>query len=68
MFYFYTNELKFTPEFMGRVRLVGSIASLVGVGCYNFCLKVSTGPTSHIRYLMISAGSASGQRMLCGDP
>ena len=40
MFYFQTNELKFTAEFLGRVRLVGSVASLVGVGCYNFCLKV----------------------------
>ena len=40
MFYFETNELKFTAEFLGRVRLVGSVASLVGVGCYNFCLKV----------------------------
>jgi hypothetical protein len=32
MFYFYTNELHFTPEFLGRVRLAGSIASLAG-GC-----------------------------------
>ena len=40
MFYFQTNQLKFTAEFLGRVRLVGSVASLVGVGCYNFCLKV----------------------------
>ena len=40
MFYFQTNELKFTAEFLGRVRLVGSVASLIGVGCYNFCLKV----------------------------
>ena len=42
MFYFQTNELKFTAEFLGRVRLVGSVASLVGVGCYNFGLKVCT--------------------------
>lgn len=32
MFYFYTNELHFTPEFLGRVRLAGSFASLAG-GC-----------------------------------
>ena len=44
MFYFYTNQLKFTPEFMGRVRLVGSVASLIGVGTYNFCLKVGARP------------------------
>lgn len=30
MFYFYTNELHFSPEFLGRVRLAGSIASLAG--------------------------------------
>ena len=29
-FYFETNKLGFTPEFLGRVRLVGSIASLAG--------------------------------------
>lgn len=31
MFYFYTNELHFSPEFLGRVRLAGSIASLAGI-------------------------------------
>ena len=39
MFYFQTNALGFTPEFLGRVRLAGSCASLVGVGVYNFALK-----------------------------
>lgn len=41
MFYFYTNSLGFDAEFMGRVRLLGSLASLAGVGTYNFLLKVS---------------------------
>lgn len=27
MFYFYTNELHFAPEFLGRSQLVGSLAS-----------------------------------------
>ena len=40
MFYFQTNELHFTAEFLGRVRFVGAVASLAGVGCYNFFLKV----------------------------
>ena len=31
MFYFNTNELHFTPGFLGQVRLASSIASLVGV-------------------------------------
>ncbi|CAI5979638.1 unnamed protein product [Closterium sp. NIES-64] len=39
MFFFTTNKLGFGPEFLGRVRLVTSVASLVGVGVYNFWLK-----------------------------
>jgi folate/biopterin transporter len=39
MFYFSTNELGFTPEFLGRVRLVSSIASLVGVVVYRNYLR-----------------------------
>jgi hypothetical protein len=30
MFYFQTNSLGFQPEFLGRVRLVGALASLAG--------------------------------------
>ncbi|XVE65986.1 hypothetical protein DITRI_Ditri08aG0044900 [Diplodiscus trichospermus] len=39
MFYFTTNKLGFKPEFLGRVKLVTSVASLVGVGLYNGFLK-----------------------------
>ncbi|KAL0561405.1 hypothetical protein IC582_001831 [Cucumis melo] len=39
MFFFTTNKLGFTPEFLGRVKLVTSIASLVGVALYNGFLK-----------------------------
>ncbi|KAM7485533.1 hypothetical protein LguiA_001542 [Lonicera macranthoides] len=39
MFFFTTNELGFTPEFLGRVKLVTSVASLLGVGLYNGFLK-----------------------------
>ena len=39
MFYFTTNELGFTPEFLGRVALARSVASLAGVGLYNAYLK-----------------------------
>ncbi|MFM1841975.1 MAG: integral rane protein, partial [Cyanobacteriota bacterium] len=38
-FYFTTNELGFEPEFLGRVRLVTSVAGLVGVGIYQKFLK-----------------------------
>ncbi|KAI5073376.1 hypothetical protein GOP47_0011389, partial [Adiantum capillus-veneris] len=40
MFFFSTNKLGFQPEFLGRVRLVTSIASLAGVGLYNGFLKI----------------------------
>lgn len=39
MFYFYTEQLHFSPEFLGRVTLASKVASLVGVGVYNFALK-----------------------------
>ena len=38
-FYFTTNELGFEPEFLGRVRLVTSIAALLGVFIYQKFLK-----------------------------
>lgn len=34
-FYYITNELKFQPEFLGRVRFVSSAAMLAGVFLYN---------------------------------
>eukprot|EP00798_Chlamydomonas_sp_ICE-L_P015797 gene15797-21921_t len=39
MFFFQTNELGFTAEFLGRVRLAGAVASLIGVALYNTTLK-----------------------------
>lgn len=39
MFFFTTNKLGFGPEFLGRVRLVTSFASLFGVWLYNGLLK-----------------------------
>ncbi|NES81835.1 MAG: folate/biopterin family MFS transporter, partial [Moorea sp. SIO2B7] len=38
-FFFTTNELGFEPEFLGRVRLVTSIAKLLGVWLYQRFLK-----------------------------
>ena len=38
-FYFATNELGFEPEFLGRVRLVTSVAALLGVFIYQKFLK-----------------------------
>lgn len=39
LFYFYNDALGFGPEFLGRVRLAGSVASLVGIWLYNSYLK-----------------------------
>lgn len=39
MFYFYTNELKFSPDFMGQLRFANSIASILGVYTFNKYLK-----------------------------
>lgn len=39
MFYFYTNELKFGPEFLGQIRLFASIASFAGVMLYRTKIK-----------------------------
>lgn len=38
-FYFTTNELGFQPEFLGRVRLVTSVASLIGIWLFQRFLK-----------------------------
>ncbi|MFB2917812.1 MULTISPECIES: folate/biopterin family MFS transporter [Aerosakkonema] len=38
-FFFITNELGFEPEFLGRVRLVTSFASLIGVWLFQRFLK-----------------------------
>ncbi|AFZ44066.1 folate/biopterin transporter [Halothece sp. PCC 7418] len=39
LFFFITNELGFEPEFLGRVRLVSSFASLAGVWIFQRYLK-----------------------------
>ena len=53
-----TNKLGFTPEFLGRVRLVTSVASLLGVGLYNGFLKKV--PLRRIFLATTITGSALG--------
>ena len=36
LFFFTTSQLHFTPEFLGKARLAGALASLAGVGLYNY--------------------------------
>lgn len=57
-FDFSTNKLGFTPEFLGRVKLVTSVASLLGVGLYNGFLK--NVPLRKIFFATTTLGTALG--------
>ena len=62
-FHFSTNKLGFTPEFLGRVKLVTSVASLVGVGLYNGFLK-----NVSLRKIFLTTtiiGTALGMTQVC---
>ena len=61
-FYFSTNELGFEPEFLGRVRLVTSIAALIGIWVYQRFLK--SVPFRVICGWSIVVSSALGMTML----
>lgn len=39
MFFFYTNELGFPPEFMGKLKLVNSAANIFGIYIFNKFLR-----------------------------
>ncbi|CAK0783008.1 hypothetical protein CVIRNUC_006203 [Coccomyxa viridis] len=39
MFFFYTNYLGFTPEFVGRIQLLDGVAQLLGVYLFNTFLR-----------------------------
>lgn len=56
--FFSTNKLHFTPEFLGRVKLVTSVASLLGVGLYNGFLK--NVPLRKIFFVTTIFGSVMG--------
>lgn len=61
--FYRTNKLGFTPEFLGRVKLVTSIASLLGVGLYNGFLK--TVPLRKIFLITTIFGTALGLTQVC---
>ncbi|GAB4813609.1 hypothetical protein N2152v2_000655 [Parachlorella kessleri] len=54
MLFFETNQLGFTTEFLGRIRLVAAVASLLGVGIYNFALKKT--PLRKLLRVLLGAG------------
>ncbi|KAJ1293230.1 hypothetical protein BS78_01G052400 [Paspalum vaginatum] len=62
MFFFITNKLGFTPEFLGRVKLVTSVASLLGIGVYNSFLKEV--PLRKIFLVTTLLGSALGMTQI----
>jgi hypothetical protein len=62
-FVFSTNKLGFTPEFLGRVKLVTSVASLLGVGLYNGFLK--NVPLRKIFVATTVTGTALGMTQVC---
>ncbi|PSN13489.1 folate/biopterin family MFS transporter, partial [filamentous cyanobacterium CCP5] len=55
-FFFTTNELDFQPEFLGRVRLVTSIAALLGVWVFQRFLKGVAFRTIFAWSTVLSAG------------
>ncbi|WVZ60855.1 hypothetical protein U9M48_010821 [Paspalum notatum var. saurae] len=57
-----TNKLGFTPEFLGRVKLVTSVASLLGIGVYNSFLKEV--PLRKICLVTTLLGSALGMTQI----
>ena len=62
MLFFETNELGFSTEFLGRIRLAASIASLAGVGVYNFALKST--PLRKMFFWTALAGTGLGMTQL----
>lgn len=58
-----TNKLGFTPEFLGRVKLVTSVASLLGVGLFNGFLKNVS--LRKIFLVTTISGSALGMTQVC---
>ena len=64
MLFFETNKLGFTPEFLGRIRLVASIASLAGVGVYNFALKSTPLKTMFLWTALLGTGLGLTQLIL----
>lgn len=58
-----TNKLGFSPEFLGRVKFVTSVASLLGVALYNGFLKKV--PLRKIFLATTVTGSVLGMTQVC---
>ncbi|MFM7612679.1 MAG: folate/biopterin family MFS transporter [Synechococcales cyanobacterium] len=63
-FFFTTNELGFQPEFLGRLRLVTSLASLIGVWAFQRWFKVVPFRVIFIWTTIVSAGLGMSMLLL----
>lgn len=64
MFYFYTNELGFKPEFMGRLKMAHGLANLIGIYLYNKYLKNTNFKSMMLWSTVICAGASCTQLLL----
>ena len=64
MFYFYTNELGFKPEFMGRLKMAHGLANLIGIYLYNKYLKNTNFKSMILWSTVICAGASCTQLLL----
>mmetsp|Transcript_27196 Transcript_27196/g.48844 ORF Transcript_27196/g.48844 Transcript_27196/m.48844 type:complete len:429 (-) Transcript_27196:199-1485(-) len=64
LFFYYTNKLDFSPEFMGRLKMVQGIASLMGLLAYNQWLKHVEFNTIMISTTIIYSLVSSSQLLL----
>lgn len=62
MFFFMTDSLKFTPEFLGRLQLFQGLAELLGVVVYNRFLKAV--PLRKVLGWTLVLGTVSGMTQL----
>lgn len=64
MFFYYTNKLGYSPEFMGRLKMVQGLASLFGIIVYNQWLKNYDFKSIVIYTTVINAFVSSSQLLL----
>ena len=64
LFYFYNNELAFTPEFIGRIALLDGVAQLAGVALFNARLKSVPLASIFTWVVWLGAGASATQLLL----
>ncbi|RMZ52922.1 hypothetical protein APUTEX25_001041 [Auxenochlorella protothecoides] len=64
MTFFQTKQLGFSTEYLGQIRLVGALASLAGVGVYNYGLKATPLRTIFLWTALLGTGLGFTQLIL----